>query len=90
MNIQVPAVESAETHQLGPALLPLPNDDDALIRARDVSRHTGIARQTHARWRHEGVGPKFIRLGRRVFYRAGDLREWIRSQVRENTIEASL
>ena len=48
MNIQVPAVESAETHQLGPALLPLPNDDDALIRARDVSRHTGIARQTHA------------------------------------------
>ncbi len=64
------------------ALLPLPADDDALIRGRDVSRYTGIAAQTHTRWRHEGVGPKFVRLGRRVFYRAGDLREWIRGQVR--------
>ena len=67
-------------------LLPLPTDDDALIRARDVSSYTGIARQTHTRWRHEGVGPKFVRLGRRVFYRAGDLRAWIRSRVRQNTI----
>lgn len=67
-------------------LLPLPLDDDVLIRARDVSSYTDIAQQTHTRWRHEGVGPKFVRLGRRVFYRSGDLRAWIRGQVRQNTI----
>lgn len=89
MDTQVPVLHTQVPDRPGPALLPLPNDDDALIRAQDVSRYTGIARQTHARWRHEGVGPRFVRLGRRVFYRAGDLREWIRSRVRQNTIEAA-
>lgn len=76
---QIPDREGAE-------LAPLPPDPTILIRASAVHRFTGIQTQTHARWRHEGVGPKFVRLGRRVFYRAGDLRDWINSQVRQNTI----
>jgi predicted DNA-binding transcriptional regulator AlpA len=67
-------------------LRPLPNDPDVLIRAAEVPKYVGIAKQTLNRWRHQGNPPKFVRLGRRVFYRAGDLREWIRSQVCENTI----
>ena len=89
MNTQNFEVQNQVADRPATALLPLPTDDDALIRAQDVSRYTGIAQQTHARWRHEGIGPKYVRLGRRVFYRAGDLRAWIRSQVRQNTIAAA-
>ncbi len=69
-----------------PGLLSLPADPDDLIRASEVPRYVGIAQQTLNRWRHEGRPPRFVRLGRRVFYRSGDLREWIRSQIRNNTI----
>ena len=65
----------------------LPEDEDHLIPARDLPRYTAVARQTYARWRHEGNGPKYTRLGGRVFYRAGDVRQWIRGQVRQNTIQ---
>ena len=31
-------------------------------------------------WRHLGTGPRSFRLGRRVLYRADDLRAWIAQQ----------
>jgi DNA-binding transcriptional MerR regulator len=31
-------------------------------------------------WRHLGTGPRSFRLGRRVLYRAEDLRTWIDAQ----------
>jgi predicted DNA-binding transcriptional regulator AlpA len=64
----------------------LPADPDALIPAAEAPSYVGIAKQTMSRWRHQGDPPRYVRLGRRIFYRAGDLREWIRGQVRENTI----
>ena len=68
-------------------LLPLPSDNDVLIRRADLPRYLPIARQTAARWAHEGQGPKFLKIGRRlVAYRAGDLRAWLQGQVRQNTI----
>ncbi len=72
-----------------PFLSPLPDDDDVLIRRTDLPRYLPIAAQTAARWAHEGQGPPFIKIGLRlVAYRAGDLREWLKSRVRQNTIEA--
>lgn len=32
-------------------------------------------------WRHAGLGPRSIRLGRRVFYREADLTAWIEAAV---------
>ncbi|MBL6934277.1 MAG: AlpA family phage regulatory protein [Alphaproteobacteria bacterium] len=73
-----------------PELLPLPEDDDTLIRRADLPRYIPIAAQTLARWAVEGQGPRFIKVGRRlVAYRAGDLREWLQSRTRENTIAAT-
>ena len=69
-------------------LTALPDNDETLIRASKISGYTGIARQTHARWRHEGAGPLFVRLGRRVFYKTGDVRAWINERVRQNTSAA--
>ena len=64
----------------------LPADPDTLIAAADVPRYLGIAKQTMSRWRHEGRPPRFTRIGRRIFYWSGDLRELIRAGLRENTI----
>ena len=79
--------EPPKAHAETSSLRSLPADPDALIRASDVPEFVGIAKQTLNRWRHEGNPPRFVRLGRRVFYRAGDLRDWIRAQVRDNTIK---
>ena len=38
----------------------LPENGETLIRASAINRYTGIARQTHTRWRHEGVGPMYL------------------------------
>ena len=71
-------------------LLPLPEDDEVLIRRSDIPQYIPVASQTLARWACEGQGPPFIKVGRRlVAYRAGDLREWLQNQVRQNTIEKS-
>ena len=37
--------------------------------------------QTLNNWRSNGEGPPFVRVGRRVFYRRGDLRAWIQSHT---------
>lgn len=55
----------------------IPDQNDTLIPSHQAPRYLGIARQTLARWRCEGGGPRFVKLGRLVFYRAGDLRAWI-------------
>ena len=74
----------------GGFLLPLPGDDDTLIRRSDLHRYLPVATQTLARWAVEGQGPRFMKVGRRlVAYRAGDLREWLQGQVRANTIDAA-
>ena len=75
------APESIET------LIPLPTGDDTLIRASAVPRYIGLAAQTLARWRHEGIGPRYVKIGRLVAYRAGELRRWIKEQERQNTIK---
>jgi len=69
------------------SLLPLPQDDDTLIRRVDLPRYLPIAAQTAARWAVEGQGPRFVKVGRRlVAYRAGDLREWLQDNVKTNTV----
>ncbi len=69
------------------ALLPLPENDDTLIRRSELPKYLPIASQTAARWSCQGTGPQFIKVGGRlVAYRAGDLREWLQGQARGNTI----
>ena len=78
-----------DSSKSGKTYLPLPPDDDVLIRRADLPRYLPIAAQTAARWAVEGQGPRFIKVGRRIVaYRTGDLREWLQGQVRQNTIGA--
>ena len=71
-------------------LSPLPQDDSTLIRAEELPGYIGIAQQTLARWRSEGQGPKFIKVGRRVAYRAGDVRAWLHDRTYAHTAQATV
>lgn len=33
----------------------------------------GVTARTLAKWRHEGRGPRYVKLARAIFYRASDL-----------------
>lgn len=56
------------THELPP-----------LADARDVSAFTKVSLPTLARYRADGTGPKFIRIGRSVRYRREDVLAWLDS-----------
>jgi len=66
-------------------LLPLPDNDETLIPSRRLPLYIGISAQTLARWRYEGKGPAFVKIGRTVAYKAGVVRNWLHLQGRKST-----
>lgn len=44
-----------------------------------------LSPRTLQRFRVEGRGPKFVKLGKRVFYREQDLEDYVNRSVREST-----
>ena len=64
-------------------------DDDKLYPTSDPKLLALAARQTLARWRHEGRGPAFVKLGSRVAYTGRALNEWIDSQTVRPTATAA-
>jgi hypothetical protein len=44
-----------------------------------------VSPRTMQRWRLEGVGPEFLKLGRLVRYRKSDLDRWCDAQLRSST-----
>lgn len=57
------------------------------LTTEEAAKYLGLKRSTLEAWRCRGGGPKFIRLGRAVRYRSGDLEAWIESRTRSNTSE---
>jgi predicted DNA-binding transcriptional regulator AlpA len=53
---------------------------DALLTDFDLERLTGRARSSWQKARLTGDGPKFLRLGRLVRYRASDVAAWLASR----------
>jgi hypothetical protein len=53
------------------------DNPDLLFTPRDVAayRHTSETSLATERWR--GIGPRYLKLGKRVFYRAADLKAWL-------------
>ena len=54
---------------------------DDLLTIAEVAAIVRAPIATLRYWRHLGTGPRSFRLGRRVVYRAGDLRAWIALQA---------
>lgn len=43
-----------------------------------ITRYPGTGPRTWSRYRREGGGPAFMRVGRRVLYRSEDVDQWER------------
>lgn len=66
-------------------LQPLPPENERLIAAKELPKFIGIAYQTLARWRHEGFGPEWCRVGRLVYYRVASVKFWLSSRESSRT-----
>lgn len=60
----------------------------------DLHERTGYSLATLARWRCEGVGPKFLKPGgnakqARVRYKLSDVEAWENACTRQNTGQAA-
>lgn len=53
-----------------------------LIDEPTLARQLGVSRSTLQCWRYTGRGPRFIKLGRMVRYRCGDVDAYLRSNTR--------
>jgi excisionase family DNA binding protein len=53
-----------------------------LLTATQVSELLQVPVQTLYLWRHKGVGPKTVKVGRHLRYRQADLDAWVESLIR--------
>jgi predicted DNA-binding transcriptional regulator AlpA len=60
-----------------------------LLTQRQASALLCLSERTLERLRVAGTGPRFVRAGRSVRYREGDLEAWIASRVVGSTSEAA-
>ena len=59
--------------------------DNAVLSTRDAAEYLGLSPKTLETNRTRGGGPPFVKLGRRVVYRRGDLDAWLAERVRQST-----
>jgi len=57
---------------------------DGRMTASVAATYIGVSQFTLERWRREGVGPSFVKLEGKYFYRKTDLDEWIEESVHEH------
>lgn len=50
---------------------------DELMSAEDLARAVGASERTVERWRYEGNGPAYLKVGHFVRYRRADVEKWL-------------
>ena len=78
-----PAVHPIANHPTESEGSRLPSSVDI----RRAAESLGMSPRTLEKWRVEGNGPPFLKLGRRVRYSVVDLESWIRTRRRQSTSE---
>ncbi len=59
----------------------------SVLRVRAAAERLGLSPSTLNKWRIQGRGPRFTKLGRAVCYRPADLDAWLEERVRSSTSE---
>jgi hypothetical protein len=65
-------------------------DADTPLDTAEAADFSGLAVATLAKLRCKGGGPAYLKLGRKVVYRGGDLADWLRMRRVHNTAEATI
>jgi predicted DNA-binding transcriptional regulator AlpA len=55
----------------------LPRDENELLTENELSAELKVSRRTLQRWRLEGRGPRWIRVGKAPRYRWADVQRWL-------------
>ena len=66
-----------------------PNDNARLVREPEAAEILAVKPATLRRWRWEGRGPRFHKIGRAVRYRHDELRAFVDGTVRQSTSQVS-
>jgi predicted DNA-binding transcriptional regulator AlpA len=74
--IQVDGKEASERIEMATAN----NTLETLLNEHDVARITGLSVASVRRWRLFKQGPKYIKIGASVRYRATDVSAWLESR----------
>lgn len=57
------------------------NDKNSAISESELARRTAVSTAVLRKWRREGKGPRFLRLGRCVRYLIADVDSWLCSRA---------
>jgi hypothetical protein len=49
----------------------------------ETADRLGVAQATLRNWRFRGLGPAYLKVGRKVWYRAADIADWLDAQRQE-------
>ena len=55
------------------------------LSAKLLARRWGLSHRTLERWRHDGGGPAYLKIGGRVVYRLADIEAYEAAQLRNAT-----
>lgn len=56
-------------------------DLNSLLSAEEAAARLHQAPASLAKWRSEGKGPRYLKIGRAVYYREADISEWLESRI---------
>ncbi len=56
-----------------------------LVTGSELAERLGVSLPTLQRWRYEGSGPPFVKVGRKVRYAAADIDAWLAGQRKTST-----
>jgi hypothetical protein len=61
------------------------NDKSALLNQSELAHYLRRSEAWCERARWQGNGPRFIKVGRKPFYRLSDVESWLEAQTRVST-----
>lgn len=70
--------------------IPQENQPPARLNGQTAARYLGLSKSTLDKMRIEGRGPRYLKIGGRVFYRPADLDAYIEAAVIETTDSRAL
>lgn len=53
---------------------------NGVITSKEFGRVFGVGLKMLQKWRREGLGPKYVKVNRHVFYRIEDIDAWLQAQ----------
>ena len=59
--------------------------DEPLLCEDEAAKELKVRPQTMSAWRYRGTGPSYVRVGKLIFYKPSQLREYIDARVVRTT-----